>query len=231
MKLLLATLAGFTVSMGMFAGGAALATYTLAAKPSLDQAGLMQDTTALWSAEPRRVVADEQEFTRIDPATPPVDDLAVKQQSAQSADVVEVAMASADGSQWPEGSLDHTATNAIGATDTSQTDSPMQDERLQLSEAHIAWCANRYRSYQPATNSYRPYSGGQKECVSPHLRGADRNAGTMVAQANAANVTSDLQNTSNSRDARACANRYRSYRASDNSYQPYGGGARRQCTL
>lgn len=38
-------------------------------------------------------------------------------------------------------------------------------------------------------------------------------------------------NTVDTAGLEACAARYRSYRAEDNSYQPFGGGAREQCTL
>lgn len=36
------------------------------------------------------------------------------------------------------------------------------------SEAHYRWCANRYRSYDRYTNTYQPYYGPRKQCVSPY---------------------------------------------------------------
>ncbi len=33
--------------------------------------------------------------------------------------------------------------------------------------AHASWCLDRYRSYQPSTNTYQPYNGPRRACVSP----------------------------------------------------------------
>lgn len=33
--------------------------------------------------------------------------------------------------------------------------------------AHSEWCATRYRSYDPSTNSYQSFSGSRRLCVSP----------------------------------------------------------------
>ena len=33
---------------------------------------------------------------------------------------------------------------------------------------HVAWCLNRYRSYDPSTNRYMTYRGVFAECVSPN---------------------------------------------------------------
>ena len=35
--------------------------------------------------------------------------------------------------------------------------------------AHVAWCSQRYRSYRAYDNSYQPYNGPRRECVSPYL--------------------------------------------------------------
>ena len=35
-------------------------------------------------------------------------------------------------------------------------------------EAHIEWCLSRYRSYNPATNTYTGYDGYQHECRGPY---------------------------------------------------------------
>jgi len=37
-----------------------------------------------------------------------------------------------------------------------------------LSAEHLRWCGSRYRSYDPASNSYRAYSGQTKTCRSPY---------------------------------------------------------------
>jgi hypothetical protein len=80
---------------------------------------------------------------------------------------------------------------------------------------HLAWCAQRYRSFDPATNSYRSYSGEIRACSSPHqpdVAAADDGAATKV----------------NAQAAAWCAARYRSYRPEDNTYQPWD-GPRRNC--
>ncbi|KAB2869809.1 MAG: BA14K family protein [Bauldia sp.] len=35
-------------------------------------------------------------------------------------------------------------------------------------EAHVEWCITRYRSYNPATNTFTGYDGYQHECVGPY---------------------------------------------------------------
>ncbi|AZN73926.1 BA14K family protein [Georhizobium profundi] len=93
--------------------------------------------------------------------------------------------------------------------------------------AHVAWCANRYRSYREETNTYRPYSGGEQTCVSPYAdeQVGDRSGEAAIQSASISGIASGLS-ASHISD---CQSRYRSYRVSDNSYQPYGGGPRRQC--
>ncbi|MGO8071655.1 BA14K family protein [Rhizobium leguminosarum] len=87
----------------------------------------------------------------------------------------------------------------------------------EFSVEHLAWCADRYRSFDPATNSYRSYSGETRECASPFRRivaGADEGVGTKV----------------NAQAAARCAARYKSYRPQDNTYQPWD-GPRRSCDV
>lgn len=37
-----------------------------------------------------------------------------------------------------------------------------------LSQAHYRWCDNRYRSYRGYDNTFQPYNGPRKPCVSPY---------------------------------------------------------------
>ncbi|MBX4862852.1 BA14K family protein [Rhizobium sophorae] len=93
----------------------------------------------------------------------------------------------------------------------------LQTPQPRLSAAHLAWCGDRYRSFDPATNSYRSYNGETRECISPFKRivaGADEGVGTKV----------------NAQAAARCAARYRSYRPEDNTYQPWE-GPRRSCDI
>ncbi|MGO8061344.1 BA14K family protein [Rhizobium johnstonii] len=92
-----------------------------------------------------------------------------------------------------------------------------QTPQPEFSVEHLAWCADRYRSFDPATNSYRSYSGETRECASPFQRivaGADEGVGTKV----------------NAQAAARCAARYKSYRPQDNTYQPWD-GPRRSCDV
>lgn len=34
--------------------------------------------------------------------------------------------------------------------------------------SHVEWCANRYRSYRAYDNTYQPYGGPRRLCVSPY---------------------------------------------------------------
>jgi hypothetical protein len=36
-----------------------------------------------------------------------------------------------------------------------------------LSQSHVDWCFNRWRSYRLSDNSYQPYNGPRRVCVSP----------------------------------------------------------------
>ncbi|WP_244490522.1 BA14K family protein [Rhizobium sp. Root708] len=86
------------------------------------------------------------------------------------------------------------------------------------SAEHVAWCGSRYRSYDPTSNSYRAYSGDNKICVSPYTV-------ATPAQSAVATVTTSYAAGGG---AAWCAERFQSYRASDNTYQPYD-GPRRTC--
>lgn len=39
-----------------------------------------------------------------------------------------------------------------------------------LSKAHVRWCYNRYRSYRASDNTFQPYHGPRKPCISPYMR-------------------------------------------------------------
>ncbi|MBB4277931.1 BA14K family protein [Rhizobium mongolense] len=90
-----------------------------------------------------------------------------------------------------------------------------QTMQPKLSTEHFAWCAERYRSFNPATNSYRSYSGETLKCSSPFQR--------IVAEAHE-RVGTKMR----IQPAAWCAARYKSYRPEDNTYQPWE-GPRRSC--
>ncbi|WP_084032840.1 BA14K family protein [Chelativorans sp. J32] len=39
-----------------------------------------------------------------------------------------------------------------------------------LPAAHVNWCYARYRSYRASDNSFQPYNGPRRACVSPYWR-------------------------------------------------------------
>ena len=231
MKALLAILGGFVLTLAIFGSGLAFATWLLAAKP-VQQAGPSLDSAELWTREPRVIDVAAQNLQRL-PARPVPPDSHVSSQTA-------VADAGTD--------------TAAEAVDTATTGSvqPENEEQQQpasaeMVAAHVEWCANRYRSYRPRDNSYTPYSGGRRPCISPY---SDRLAGTGEG---VSPLPSDADSYFEDEDERSappvdyvsdeaggiaqvtsehleyCFSRYRSYRPEDNTYQPYGGGPRRQC--
>ncbi len=36
------------------------------------------------------------------------------------------------------------------------------------SSAHVQWCSQRYRSYDPSTDTFQPYEGPRRPCQSPY---------------------------------------------------------------
>lgn len=92
-----------------------------------------------------------------------------------------------------------------------------------LSPEHLSWCSQRYRSDDPARNDYRAFSGEMRTCTSPFSQQAGR-SGPAMAQAGAIASSAVGSRTTST----WCSTRYQSYRAKDNTYQPYD-GPRRQC--
>ena len=245
MKALLAIVAGFGASLGMFAGGLAFAVYLLAVEPER-QPGPSVDVADLWSAEPRKVDKAAQDFERLPPATVP----GPERTAEEAAPVPAPAPTPGQVDDFDTGSVQAAAGEDAGA---EPAEPAFTDE---LSAAHRAWCAERYRSYRPADDSYTSYSGAEQPCVSPFSgdmaaasgAAASDGAPSWVAESYpelleepAVQYDSDGTDAFAPNDALAsdafasddhvsyCFSRYRSYRPEDNSYQPYGGGPRRQC--
>lgn len=84
----------------------------------------------------------------------------------------------------------------------------------------VSPCQQRYRSYRAQDNTYQPLGGGPR-------RPCETDAGAVpVAAASAA-----TQSAAGSAADHGvwCSARYSSYNPSDDTYQPFGGGARRVC--
>lgn len=89
-------------------------------------------------------------------------------------------------------------------------------DQLQIASLQ-KWCSARFRSYNPDDNTYQPFDGGPRQvCAAPFEAAAsvERNRSVIAGGGDAI--------------AKWCTERYRSYRAEDNTYLPFSGG-RRQC--
>lgn len=158
------------------------------------------------SAEPVRV-----ETPRLDTAAAP----AVVRK-------VDISLREHERSQARKGTISGGRIAAAGTDD--MTTSALPAAPSSLSREHIAWCERRYRSYRPETDSYTTYSGESRPCRSPYPAGDEAGAievSTLSGPATERQASLD--------HVAACFARYRSYRPQDNTYQPYGGGPRRQC--
>jgi len=220
MKILLVILSGAVATLGLYASGFVTAMAFLSAeptpvwKPSRDAGGV-------WTLEPVAVNGADQDFERL-PARPVAGGSLVASAAAAG---------ESESGNTPAQPVDETRTASIGgeadAADGPGTDA-VRETAPALDMAHVEWCQNRYRSYRVEDNSYTPYSGGRRACVSPHFRGS---AGPSRGESTYAQADAPLRRRTyiSSQHIQSCFDRYRSYRPSDNSYQPYGGGPRRQC--
>ncbi|MCO5162296.1 MAG: BA14K family protein [Mesorhizobium sp.] len=230
MKPFLAFVGGFVVSLGIFLSGIVMAvTYFHAEPVKLQQAG--QTVAGLWTAEPQKVDPSQQPFERVAAVTGQTDE---KQPRAVTQDEP------VDAGDNAGGDVDRMTTAAV----TPDSDPALRSPEVEaMAAAHADWCSSRYRSYRPRDDSYTPYSGGRRRCISPYSEAAQGIAATPVSVEAEADgyvdmgeegqatyveyASDDFQVDSDHIDY--CFSRYRSYRPEDNTYQPYGGGPRRQC--
>lgn len=252
MKALLAILGGFVLTLAVFTSGAAVAVWFLAAKP-VHEPGLNMDQAKIWTEQPREVDTASQGFERL-PARPVAPDpnssteFEVEVAGQQAEELMadnELALETSGieaAEDLPSEPLDMTATGSIQPIESEEQPAPSAG----FNAAHVEWCANRYRSYRPRDNSYTPYSGGRRICVSPYTEVAagspevvspPPDEGDSYAEgADASSSRMEYVSAETSENAYLtdehvsyCFSRYRSYRPEDNTYQPYGGGPRRQC--
>ncbi|MBN9233311.1 MULTISPECIES: BA14K family protein [Phyllobacteriaceae] len=47
---------------------------------------------------------------------------------------------------------------------------PVYRRAYRLSDAHVRWCYDRYRSYRASDNSYLASGNIRRECISPYMR-------------------------------------------------------------
>ena len=217
MKYLLATLTGMAATLCVFVGGIAFAVAYLSAEPVPVQK-LTSASSLTFTAIPKKVNPAEQDYQRVASRLPA--DTLPESQVAELTVESEV--------DEGEAAIDHMATSSIASQDTPET---------ALSDNHVAWCSQRYRSYRKEDNSYTSYSGRSRECISPYSSAtdsADDDPSYVEASITRSSSAAPYQdeavaNGLNSDHTASCFARYSSYRAEDNTYQPYGNGPRKQC--
>lgn len=216
------------LSLGMFAGGLGFATWLLMAEP-VQQLHPSVDVADLWTELPRTVDTAAQDFARV---PGPAD-------SRDPADASRPVQAESGG---PVSAVDDDI--VTGAVENAAIE---DQPAAGMAEAHVEWCTERYRSYRVRDNSYQPYRGGRRTCVSPHfdeMEAEDEgvpppNSGSVIYAAEADGPSSASVEYLSAEALGSegvppehiayCFSRYRTYRPEDNTYQPYGGGPRRQC--
>jgi len=222
MRIFLAILSGFVLTLTVFVGGGLTAIYFVNAEP-MDAHPLDMSTSALWSSKAVSVNTDRQDLDRL-PARPAL---------SQPIDIAQVS--SEPEEPAGENQIDMMTTAALPAEDPSQPKSAIQPA---MSADHVQWCSNHYRSYDKSDNHYTAYSGARRECISPFSEDAAGTAEleTMNASADDSSALITAANAGempgvnlDSQHIQSCFARYRSYRPEDNTYQPYGGGPRKQC--
>ncbi len=209
MKPLLMAVYGLGLALVMFLSGLIAATAFFNAEPE-QQLSLATESTEVWTHHPVKVNKSAQAFDRL--AARPVP----RQSQNQSAS---------------PGVMPAVESTSVEVESNSQP--PLQAETI---AAHLAWCSDRYRSYRAYDNSYTPYRGGRRECVSPYFGPTDpgdsfdRDQVTYRPSGGPLElVYADHQSYVGTDHVEYCFSRYRSYRSEDNTYQPYDGGPRRQC--
>jgi hypothetical protein len=201
MKPFLALVAGFVLTLAIFGSGLGFATWILAAKP-VQQFTPGAGVADLWSRDARPVNKAAQTYERVTAQQPAVSD-----PNPPLGAPVDTSPAASD----------HIVTAAI---------QPALAQRPPA--AHVDWCEGRYRSYRADDNSYMSYSGERRSCISDYL---DRGAHSQPLAETVSYVESTSGNGAgySTEHQQHCFSRYRSYRAEDNTYQPFSGGPRRQC--
>lgn len=227
MKIFLTIIGACVTTLGLFGTGFLTAIIFLTADP-VPVWKPTRDTAGLWTPEPTVVSKAGDGLQRL--PTPSVDD-DPPQQTASDAPSGRVfeneALMARSLVLSDEGEFDVEAEPTIDTVTTASVDRYDQRNAPGLSAAHVRWCSSRYRSYRTEDNSYVAYSGALWECVSPYVD--DVIASSENARAPGVQMAGDFAGYLSPQHIQSCFARYRSYRPDDNSYQPYGGGPRRQC--
>lgn len=235
MKTIAALIAGLLLSVATYLGGVVTGTTLSHGTTQLKPQNM--DTASLWTSEPMLVHRERQVLTRL-PAR--------RQPGTETATTINRTGIDGNVAYSPRNGTNLPAVDAQGGVDDMTTGAIDPDQKIDPSQqAHVEWCSRRYASYRPADDTYKPYSGGRRPCMSPKLdivateTSPDSTAATaqqpseMTGNESQPEVQAasydESASINDSAHARSCASRYHSYDAEDNTYQPYDGGPRRQC--
>jgi len=73
-----------------------------------------------------------------------------------------------DNSYQPYGNSRRQCDSPYLAAQETAAYSPVSDQNpVGADDAHVAWCLDRYRSYDPSSNTYQPYNAPRRACESP----------------------------------------------------------------
>jgi penicillin-binding protein 1A len=88
---------------------------------------------------------------------------------------------------------------------------------------NVQACTSAYHSFRASDCTYQPWSGPRQVCGGSTQ---PQDARTAQPAGDASNVATEAPGQC---EIAACASHYSSFRASDCTYQPFGGGARQRC--
>ncbi len=236
---ILTILGGFVASLGMFASGVALAAYFLAVETQHDPAPSV-DVADLWTNEPRKIDPSTQDFERVPgvqvvvaaapAAASPVDESALPPDTMKTAAIGSQAQADL------EAQAERTAAHVAWCRSRYRSYSEAEDSFLAYSGERRP-CVSPFShddvvedpSIAAVGDEGEPVDDGwvvEASASAGEVFPADEGLGEPIVRYAA--DTSDTGFMSEEHISE-CFSRYQSYRVEDNSYQPYGGGPRRQC--
>ena len=233
MKYLFAFISGFFLTLVIFVSGAAVTIVYLTAEP-VPVRQFNASYSGPWSNEPVRVSANREALPKNTKPAPAPAKAGMPMQAQAAADE--------QLAEFNAGSTIDPMESTVDPITASAVAEPTFQPASQPDAAHVAWCLERYRSYNPGDNRYTAYSGERRECVSPFSETSNafetRDEPEQLVSASSEESSASDNSFSAPRapashldpaHIQSCFARYRSYRPEDNTYQPYGGGPRRQC--
>jgi len=210
MKQFAAMLIGFCATLTIFAGGVLTAIFFVNAEP-VPVHKVDMSAGSLWTSKAVRTRAATKDLKRLPARTTP-----------QQAGTEPQPLQGPPPASRPQ-PIESGATAFVSTQDATYPS---------MNTAHTEWCSQRYRSYDPADDSYNAYSGVRRKCISPYSRGDEPEIVNASVESSPALITAhfdEMSGAQNSQHVQSCFERYQSYRPEDNTYQPYGGGSREQC--